>query len=56
VVHHLGDNGAESDSVFWFEPEDAQRLVNEVLDDSFAQLIQSTRIESKVLRLREQAG
>ena len=49
-------NGAGLDSVFWFEPEDAQRLVNEVLNDSFAQLIQSTRIEGKVLRLREQAG
>lgn len=49
-------NGAGSDSVFWFEPEDAQRLVNEVLNDSFAQLTQSTRVEGKVLRLREQAG
>jgi hypothetical protein len=49
-------NGTGSDSVFWFEPEDAQRLVNEVLNDSFAQLIQSTRVEGKLLRLREQAG
>jgi hypothetical protein len=49
-------NGAGSDSVFWFEPEDAQRLVNDVLNDSFAQLIQGTRVEGKMLRLREQAG
>ena len=49
-------NGTGSDSLFWFEPEDAQRLVNEVLNDSFAQLIQSTRVEGKVLRLREQVG
>jgi len=48
-------NGARSDSVFWFEPEDAQRLVNDVLNDSFARLLQSTEAESKVLRLSEQA-
>ena len=48
-------NGAGSDSVFWFEPEDAQQLVNEVLNDSFSQLVQSTRVEGKVLRLRNHA-
>lgn len=49
-------NGAGSDSVFWFEPEDAQQLVNDVLNDSFDRLLQSTRVEGKAVRLREQAG
>jgi hypothetical protein len=49
-------NGAGSDSVFWFAPEDAQQLINDVLNDSFARLLQSTEVEDKVLRLREQAG
>jgi hypothetical protein len=56
VVDHLGDNGTGSDSLVRFEQEDAQRLVNEVLNDRFAQLTQRTRMEGKVLRLREQAG
>jgi hypothetical protein len=49
-------NGSGSDSVWWFEPEDAQQLVNDVLNDSFNQLLHSTRVEGKVVRLREQAG
>ncbi|MBI3355829.1 MAG: hypothetical protein HY038_03495 [Nitrospirae bacterium] len=63
AVNHADDsvvrmtlNGAGSDSVFWFEPEDAQLLVNEILNDSFNRLLQNTRVEGKVLRLREQAG
>lgn len=46
-------NGAGSDSVFWFAPEDAQQLVNDVLNDSFKQLLHSTRVEGNVVRLRE---
>jgi hypothetical protein len=46
-------NGAGSDSVFWFEPEDAQQLINAVLEDSFGQLLQNTKVEGKVLRLRD---
>jgi hypothetical protein len=49
-------NGSGSDSVWWFEPEDAQQLVNDVLNDSFNQLLHSTRVEGKVVRFREQAG
>ena len=30
-------NGSGSDSVWWFEPKDAQQLVNDVLNDSFNQ-------------------
>jgi hypothetical protein len=49
-------NGTGSDSVFWFAPEDAQQLVNDVLNDSFNQLLHSTKVEGHVVRLREQAG
>lgn len=36
-------------------PEDAQQLANDVLNDSFDRLLQSSRIEGKVLRLRDHA-
>ena len=36
-------------------PEDAQQPANDVLNDSFDRLLQSSRIESKALRLRDHA-
>lgn len=48
-------NGAGSDSVFWFAPEDAQQLLNDVLNDTFTQLLHSSRVEGNVVRLRLQA-
>ncbi len=45
-------NGTGSDRVFWFAPEDAETLVNEVLTDAFAKLIQDTAVERNALRLR----
>jgi len=48
-------NGAGSDSVFWFAQEDAQRLLNDVLNDTFTQLRHSSRVEGNVVRLRLQA-
>jgi uncharacterized lipoprotein YajG len=44
-------NGSGGDDVFWFDPEDAQALVNDVLTDSFGKLVQDTKIENKSLRL-----
>jgi len=44
-------NGSGGDDVFWFDPDDAQVLVNEVLTDSFGKLVQDTKIENKSLRL-----
>lgn len=49
-------NGSGSDNVWWFAPEDAQQLVNDVLNDSFNQLLHSTKVEGHVVRLRLQAG
>jgi len=45
-------NGSGSDDVFWFDPEDAQALVNDVLTDSFGKLVQDTTVENKQLRLK----
>lgn len=44
-------NGSGSDDIFWFDPENAQALVNDVLTDSFGKLVQDTKIENKSLRL-----
>ena len=44
-------NGSGADDVFWFDQEDAQAIVNDVLTDSFAKLVQDTKIENKSLRL-----
>jgi uncharacterized lipoprotein YajG len=44
-------NGSGGDDIFWFDPEDAQTLVNDVLTDSFSKLLQDTKIENKQLRL-----
>jgi uncharacterized lipoprotein YajG len=44
-------DGSGGDDVFWFDPEDAQALVNDVLTDSFGKLVQDTKIENKSLRL-----
>jgi hypothetical protein len=45
-------NGTGSEDVFWFDPEDMQDVVNEVLTDSFGKLIQDTTVENKQLRLK----
>ena len=45
-------NGSGNDEIFWFDPEDAQALVNEVLTDSFGKLVQDTMVENKQLRLK----
>lgn len=45
-------NGSGADDVFWFDPEDAQALVNDVLTDSFGKLVQDTTVENKLLRLK----
>jgi hypothetical protein len=45
-------NGSGSEDVFWFEPEDVQGVVNDVLSDSFGKLLQDTTIVNRTLRLR----
>ncbi|MDH5195195.1 MAG: YajG family lipoprotein [Nitrospira sp.] len=44
-------NGAGSEQVFWFDPEDLEEVVNEVLADSFGKLVQDTTVVNRMLRL-----
>ncbi len=45
-------SGTGVDEVFWFEPEDAQEVMNNVLMDSFAKLPANIKVEQKLLRLK----
>jgi uncharacterized lipoprotein YajG len=45
-------NGAGSQRVFWFNPEDAQKLLNEVLSESLEKLVLDTKFEDHTLRLK----
>ena len=44
--------GSGSDEVFWFDPEDAEKLVNEVLEKNIEKFIADTKIVGKAVRLR----
>jgi hypothetical protein len=49
-------NGDGTQKVVWFDPEDAQVLISEVLTESLEKLVQNTKVEekngTKVLRLK----
>lgn len=45
-------NGAGSEDVFWFDAEDMEEVVNEVLTDSFSKLMQDTTVVDRTLRLK----
>ncbi len=45
-------NGEGSRSVFWFELEDAQSLINEILTDNLEKLLTNTKVENNILRLK----
>ena len=45
-------NGSGAEDIFWFDPEDAQAVVNDVLTDSFGKLVQDTTVEDRLLRLK----
>lgn len=44
--------GVGSRGVFWFEPEDAEQLLTEILIDSFRKLTASTTVDGTQLRLQ----
>ena len=44
--------GSGTDEVFWFEPEDAQILVNEVLEKNIEKFIADTKVEGGTLKLK----
>jgi hypothetical protein len=45
-------NGAGSEDVFWFDREDLEKVVNEVLTDRFGKLVQDTTVVNRMLRLK----
>ena len=44
--------GSGSDDVFWFEPEDAEQLVNEVVQRNIEKFLADTRVEGKTVKLK----
>jgi hypothetical protein len=51
-VVRMALNGSGSEDVFWFDPEDAQGVVNDVLSDSFGKLLQDTTVVDRMFRLK----
>ena len=47
-------NGTGADDVVWFDPDDVENVVNEVLADSFSKLTQDTAVVNRMLRLTQQ--
>jgi len=45
-------SGGGSQSVFWYDSEDAERLLNDVLTDSLERLLTTTKVENNLLRLK----
>ncbi|HSB43849.1 MAG TPA: hypothetical protein VLD60_02500 [Nitrospira sp.] len=45
-------NGSGSDDEFWFDTEDIEELVNDVLTDSFGKLVHDTTVDNRLLRLK----
>lgn len=45
-------NGAGSQSVVWFDADDAEKLLNDVLAESMEKLTTDTRFDNKMLRLK----
>jgi hypothetical protein len=43
---------AGTNQVFWFDPEDAQELLNELYNKNFEKFVTDTRLEGKILKLR----
>ena len=41
-----------SNQVFWFDPEDAQELLNELYSKSFEKFVTDTKLDGKILKLR----
>ncbi len=44
--------GDGSESVFWFEQEDVQGLLNEILAQNFEKLLANTKVDNGLLRLK----
>ncbi|MGH7232480.1 MAG: YajG family lipoprotein [Nitrospiraceae bacterium] len=45
-------NGSRSQSVFWFEPEDLQEAINQMLKESVERLLADAKVENKLLQVQ----
>jgi len=45
-------SGTGTDQVFWFDPEDAQRLTDELMEKNLQKLVGDLRIEGRSIRLK----
>jgi hypothetical protein len=43
---------AGTNQVFWFDPEDAQELLNELYNKNFEKFVTDTKLDGKILKLR----
>ena len=41
-----------TNQVFWFDPEDAQELLNELYNKNFEKFVTDTKLDGKILKLR----
>jgi len=41
-----------TNQVFWFDPEDAQELLNELYNKNFEKFVMDTKLDGKILKLR----
>jgi hypothetical protein len=44
--------GAGTNQVFWFDPEDAQELLNELYNKNFEKFVADTKLDGMILKLR----
>ncbi|HSL05774.1 MAG TPA: hypothetical protein VK901_19830 [Nitrospiraceae bacterium] len=44
--------GVGSNQVFWFDPEDAQELINELYNKNFEKFVTDTKVDGRILKLR----
>jgi hypothetical protein len=44
--------GSGSDEVFWFNQEDVEQLVNEVLEKNIDKFVADTKVEGRLVKLR----
>jgi hypothetical protein len=47
-------HGSGAEDVFWFDADDVEDVINEVLTDSFSKLTQDTAVVNRMFRLKEQ--
>lgn len=59
VTNHSDDStiqervlGSGNDDVFWFDSEDAQQLINDVIEKNITKFVADTKVEDRAIRLR----